>query len=78
MDGAVALAAAPRREGVDTRNEDGFATASSIGVGECKDLRALVLLGLYGSAPRDDSFNSLQRPHELKPQMLFVRRILWL
>lgn len=37
----------PRREGVDTRNEDDLATASRIGaaVDRRKNIRALVLLG---------------------------------
>jgi hypothetical protein len=46
--------AAPRREGANTRNEDDFATASSICAGphRRKNVRALVLLGprLRGSA----------------------------
>jgi hypothetical protein len=40
--------AAPRREGASTRDEDDFATASSIGAGpdRRKNVRALALLGL--------------------------------
>lgn len=76
--------AAPRREGVSTRNKDDFATASSIGAaaGKRNEIRSLVLLGwLNGSRSlrlwfaRGDRLYLLQRLCKLRSEILFVLRI---